>query len=409
MFLILAVKSLLHRKVAVGLSVVALSVSVFALLGVEHARHQIKENFYNTVSEVDLIVGSRTGNINLLLYSVFRVGSPTRNIKYERYEEFLGDENIEWSVPISLGDSHRGFRVVGTVPAYFEKIKFSKERDLSFTSGQSFAEPFELVLGSEVSSALGYKIGDQITLSHGISKSSFLEHKKFPFSVTGILKATGTPIDRALYVGLSGLELIHMHPNQVTKSMNDLDQGVPIKIDEITAVMLGLKNRITTFKIQEKINRFQKEPLIAVIPGVALSELWQMVRLLENSLLLVTILVFVAACLGLSAMLLSSIRERHKEIQLLRIIGAPSIFLFLLIELESLLVTLISILIGMLFLSLSIFVLQDLLVGFFGMSITPNIFNKDTVRILAILIFAAFVTSIVPAFLAYRSSKDLVI
>ena len=147
MFLILAVKSLLHRKVAVGLSVIALSVSVFALLGVEHARHQIKENFYNTVSEVDLIVGSRTSNINLLLYSVFRVGSPTRNIKYERYEEFLSDENIKWSVPISLGDSHRGFRVVGTVPAYFEKIF---EKRFIFYLWSKFAEPFELVLGSSI-------------------------------------------------------------------------------------------------------------------------------------------------------------------------------------------------------------------------------------------------------------------
>ena len=409
MFLTLAVKSLLHRKVAVSLSVIAMSVSVFALLGVEHARHQIKDNFYNTVSGVDLIVGSRTSSINLLLYSVFRVGSPTRNIKHERYEELLADENIKWSVPISLGDSHDGFRVVGTIPAYFDKIKFGKKKDLSFSSGRSFAEPFELVLGSEVSSALGYKLGDQITLSHGISESTFLEHKNFPFTVTGILEATGTPIDRALYVGLSGLELIHMPPNQVRQSIKELDKGVPIKVDEITAVMLGLENRLTTFKIQEKINRFQKEPLIAVIPGVALSELWQMVRLLENSLQLVTILVFVAACLGLSAMLLSSIRERHKEIQLLRIIGAPSIFLFLLIELESLLITLISIFIGMFFLSFSIFLLQDFLVSSFTMSITPNIFNRDTTRILVILIVAAFVTSIIPSFLAYRSSKNLVI
>ncbi len=409
MFFILALKSLLHRKVAVGLSVIAMSVSVFALLGVEHARHQIKENFYNTVSGVDLIVGSRTSNINLLLYSVFRVGSPTKNIKYERYEELLDDENIKWSVPISLGDSHDGFRVVGTVPAYFEKIKFGKKKDLSFLSGGSFAAPFELVLGSEVSSNLGYKIGDKITLSHGISKSSFLEHKNFPFTVAGILKATGTPIDRALYVGLSGLELIHMPPNQVRKSLDKLDQGVSIKVDEITAVMLGLQSRLTTFRIQEKINRFQKEPLIAVIPGVALSELWQMIRLLENSLLLVTVLVFFAACLGLSAMLLSSIRERHKEIQLLRIIGAPSIFLFLLIELESLLITVISMFIGILLLSLSIFILKDWLVGFFGISITPNVINIDTVMILAILIVAAFVTSLIPAFLAYRNSKNMVI
>ena len=409
MFFILALKSLLHRKVAVSLSVIAMSVSVFALLGVEHARHQIKENFYSTVSGVDLIVGSRTSNINLLLYSVFRVGSPTRNIKYERYLELSDEKNIKWLVPISLGDSHRGFRVVGTVPAYFEKIKFGKKKDLSFLSGRSFSTPFELVLGSEVSSALGYKIGDQITISHGISEASFLEHKNFPFTVTGILKATGTPIDRALYVGLSGLELVHMHPNLLRKSITELDQGVSVKVDEITAIMVGLQSRHTTFKMQDKINRFQREPLIAVIPGVALSELWHMIRLLENSLLLVTILVFVAACLGLSAMLLSSIRERHKEIQLLRIIGAPSIFLFLLIELESLLITLISILIGTLFLSFVIFISQDLLVSFFGMSITANIFSRDTIMILVILIVAAFITSIVPAFLAYRRSKNMVI
>ena len=232
----------MSRKIAVSLSVLAMSISVYVLLGVEHARHQIKENFYNTVSGVDLIVGSRTSNINLLLYSVFRVGSPTRNIKFSTYEELSRDSNVEWAVPISLGDSHKGFRVVGTIPSYFEKIKYGKDQSISFARGQKFHALFDVVLGSEVAKSLNYRIDDKLVLSHGISEASFLIHKNFPFTVSGILRPTGTPIDQAVYVDLAGLELIHMHPNQQQKILATNFEELSIRAKEITAIMLGLKS-----------------------------------------------------------------------------------------------------------------------------------------------------------------------
>ena len=398
----------MSRKIAVSLSVLAMSISVYVLLGVEHARHQIKENFYNTVSGVDLIGGSRTSNINLLLYSVFRVGSPTRNIKFSTYEELSRDSNVEWAVPISLGDSHKGFRVVGTIPSYFEKIKYGKDQSISFARGQKFQALFDVVLGSEVAKSLNYRIDDKLVLSHGISEASFLIHKNFPFTVSGILRPTGTPIDQAVYVDLAGLELIHMHPNQQQKILATNFEELSIRAKEITAIMLGLKSKIRTFKFQDNVNRLKIEPLVAVIPGVALAELWQTIGFVENSMFVVTGLVFIAACLGLSAMLLSSIRERYYEIQLLRIIGAPSMFLFLLIELESLLITFASIFIGMSCLSLSINFLQDYLTQKFGILVSPNIINEDTISILGFLLLCVFVVSLIPAIIAYNQSKNLV-
>ena len=92
----------------------AMTVSIFVLLAVEHIRYQAKESFANTVSGVDLIVGSRTGSLNLLLYSVFHIGSPTNNVSWESYEDISSNSQVEWAIPISLGDSHKGYRVVGT-------------------------------------------------------------------------------------------------------------------------------------------------------------------------------------------------------------------------------------------------------------------------------------------------------
>ena len=144
----------------------------------------------------------------------------------------------------------------------------------------------------------------------------------------------------------------------------------------ITAFMVGLKSRIATFRVQRAINNYNKEPLMAVLPGVALSELWQMMGILENTLRLVSALVLVAALLGLSAMFLASIRERQQEIRLLRVVGAPPFFLFLLIEVEAIMISLTSIFSGAIMLYFCLELVRDLLISHFGLHITSNIFFK---------------------------------
>ena len=408
MFFRLVTKSLLNRKGSVFLTIIAMSVSIFVLLGVEHIRNQAKKNFQSTVSGVDLIVGARTGSLNLLLYSVFRIGAPTNNLGWDSYTRIASDPAVKWSIPISLGDSHKGYRVVGTTSDYFTHFSYGTRNRLQFASGEPFLKIFDVVLGSEVAEKLRYSIGTNVVLAHGLGKTSFSLHEDKPFRVVGILAPTGTPVDQSLQVSLQGMEAIHNN-QRVTQKLRE----TPININQIelqqfqpktiTAFMLGLTSKIATFKVQRKINNFSTEPLTAILPGVALSELWQMMKVIENTLRLVSVLILISALLGLSALMLASIRERQHEIYLLRVIGAPPMFLFLLIELEALLISMVSIAIGTLALFTGLLITSDLLASNYGLNISANIFAQNNLTYACMIILATMIAAAIPSFTAYKS------
>ena len=407
----LALNSLIDRKGSVMLSLMAMTVSVFVLLGVEHIRHQTKENFSSSVSGVDLIVGARTGSLNLLLYSVFRIGTPTNNIRWDTYKDISNSEKVKWAIPISLGDSHKGYRVLGTTKSYFQHFSYGKKNRLAFNDGQEFDQVFDVVLGSEVAKKLGYTLGDRVALAHGIAKTSFSMHDDRPFNVVGILKATGTPVDQTLHVSLQGIEAIHIdwqHGVKVSKgkpTQSDLEQA-ELQPKSITAFMLGLNSKIATFQVQRTINKYTPEPVVAILPGVALSELWGMISILENTLLLVSALIFIAACLGVSAMLLASMRERRREIQLLRIIGAPPYILFFLIQLEALLITLLSFFLGAGLLTSSLAFFQDYLVSNYGLRIEANLLSNNSLYLLSTLLITSVIVAVIPSLNGYRKAKN---
>ncbi|MGB1402374.1 MAG: ABC transporter permease [Porticoccaceae bacterium] len=409
MFIRLATKSLLNRKGSVLLTILAMSVSIFVLLGVEHIRGQSKQSFNNTVSGVDLIVGARTGSLNLLLYSVFRIGSPTNNIAWDTYQSISNNTKVAWAIPISLGDSHQGYRVMGTTTDYFTHFSYGNQRQLSFSQGKPFEKIFDVVLGAQVAKKLNYSLGDEIVLAHGLGKTSFSMHDQNPFKVVGILASTGTPVDQAVHVKLQGLEAIHLDWQQVAKksggAVNQQLQDLNLQPKNITAFMLGLNSRIATFSVQRDINNYRKEPLTAILPGVALSELWQMMGFLENTLRLISGLILIAALLGLSAMMLASIKEREYEIHLLRVIGAPASFLFLLIELEALLVSLASMAIGSVVLYLSLIIARDPLSTDFGLHIGLNILSFNNMIFLALVAGSTIIAAAIPSFTAYKSAN----
>lgn len=416
MFSKLALKSLFNRKGSVLLTLMAMTVSVFVLLGVEHIRHQAKSSFANTVSGIDLIVGSRTGSLNLLLYSVFRIGSPTNNIDWDSYQEIANNPKVKWAIPITLGDSHKGYRVMGTTQDYFEHFSYGNKHPLAFKQGQAFEGLFDVVIGADIANKLGYTLGEKLVLAHGMASTSFSLHDNLPFAVVGILKPTGTPVDQTLHVSLEAIEAIHVGWQQGVKipgreaSSEQLEQQErqqELQPESITALMVGLTSRMATFHVQRNINNYRKEPLMAILPGVALSELWQMMGILENTLLLISILVFASSLLGLSAMQLSSIREREREIQLLRVVGAPPSFLFLLIELEVLFIALCSVLLGAGLLSLCLFIAKDILVSEFGLHISVSIFSESSLYLVGIIIAASSVAAIIPSLKAYVKAKSV--
>ena len=163
-----------------------MALSTFLLLGVERLRSDVRENFSQSVSGTDLIVGARTGPMQLLLYAVFRVGGATNNVRIDSLEAIAKHRAVAWMVPLSLGDSHRGFPVLATTPAYFEHFRYGDRQPLALAQGRPFsgdlAGLYEVVLGAEVAERLGYRLGDKLTLSHGGGGMPGAEHADKPFA-----------------------------------------------------------------------------------------------------------------------------------------------------------------------------------------------------------------------------------
>lgn len=404
----LAWKSLMNRKATAVLTIMTVAISVILLLGVERIRTQAKDSFANTISGTDLIVGGRSGQVNLLLYSVFRIGNATNNIDWKSYQEFSQHRAVDWAIPISLGDSHKGFRVMGTNHSYFEHYKYGSKQPLTFSKGKEFNGLFETVLGSDVAKQLGYQIGSEIIIAHGISDVGFSRHDKLPFKVVGILAPTGTPVDKTVHVSLEAIEAIHvgwesgarLGPTPDAKVLQERD----FQPKQITAMLVGLKSRIQTFALQRQINNYPKEPLSAIMPGVALHELWGMMSVAEQALMVVSGFVVIAGLLGMLSSLLTSLQERRREMAILRAMGARPRHVFSLLISEASLLTAAGIVTGVLGLYAILALLQPLIQQHYGINLTLSTLSAYEWMLLSFVQCAGIVIGFIPAFRAYRQS-----
>ncbi|WP_136440768.1 ABC transporter permease [Pacificoceanicola onchidii] len=407
MILRLAFRSLMARALTVGMTVLAIALSVALFLGVEKLRTGAKASFADTISGTDLIVGARSGSVQLLLYSVFRIGNVTNNVTWESYQDIAARPQVDWIVPISLGDSHRQFRVMGTTPAFFERYKYRGGRSLTFGAGQSLDDLYDTVIGADVAEALGYALDDPIVVSHGLA--SFSDHDDQPFRVAGILEKTGTPVDRTVIVGLEAIEAIHVdwkgaakRPGQTTP-VEEIRQ-MDLTPTAITAALIGTKSRLDIFGLQRWINTYRQEPLLAVLPGVALQELWQIVGVAERALIGVSAMVVVTALLGMMAMILSSLNERRREMAIWRAMGARPRTILGLLVLEAVLMAATGALLGALLLYAGLALARPAIDAAFGLWLPIDPPSGREAFTLAVVIGAAALSSLLPALRAYRLS-----
>lgn len=404
----LAWKSVLNRKTTALLSILTVAISVILLMGVERIRTQAKESFANTISGTDLIVGGRSGQVNLLLYSVFRIGNATNNIDWKSYQAFSEHRSVKWAIPISLGDSHQGFRVMGTNHHYFEHFKYGSKQPLTFSQGTEFHGLFETVLGSDVAETLSYHIGSDIIIAHGISDVGFSRHDNLPFKVVGILAPTGTPVDKTVHVSLEAIEAIHVGwesgahlGNSPSKEQLEQHNFQP---KQITAMLIGLKSRIQTFALQREINNYRQEPLSAIMPGVALQELWGMMSIAEQALMAVSVFVVAAGLLGMLSSLLTSLQERRREMAILRAMGAQPKHIFALLISEATTLTFIGICVGLAGLYSLLALAQPFIAQHYGIQITLSPLSGYEWQLLAYVQLAGIIIGVIPALRAYRQS-----
>lgn len=404
----LALQSLSNRALTAMLTVLAIAISVMLLLGVEKVRTGARQSFADTISKTDLVIGARTGQIQLLLYSIFRIGNATNNITWKSYQDIAGRPEVAWTVPLSLGDSHRGFRVLGTTPAYFEHYHYRGSRELEFTQGAGFKDLFDVVLGSDVASNLGYKLGDNIVIAHGTGRISFVEHTDKPFRVVGILAKTGTPVDRTLHVSLAAIEAIHVGwqsgmPEGETPSAAEV-RKMDLEPRAITAALVGLKSRLAVFTTQRAVNEYREEPLTAIIPGAALQELWGLVGTAETALAVISSMVVVTALLGMVTAILTTLNERRREMAILRSVGAGPVTILGLLVTEAAVLTLAGVTLGTLLLYAALFGLAPVVDRLYGLFLAMKPPSLGEWQMLGAIVVAGIVAGLLPAWRAYRMS-----
>jgi putative ABC transport system permease protein len=409
MILRLAVLSLRNRWLTALLTVFAIAVSVALFLGVEKIRHGARASFADTISGTDLIVGARTGNIQLLLYAVFRIGNATNNITWQSYQEIAGRPEVAWIVPLSLGDSHRGFRVLATTRDYFAHYKFRGGQSLAFAAGKPFDDLFDAVVGADVAHDLGYKVGDRIVVSHGLGVISEGGHEDRPFRVAGILEKTGTPVDRSVHVSLAAIEAVHIDWRQGAKVQGlappvETLRKLTLTPKAVTAALIGVKSKLAVFRLQRFINDYPQEPLTAIFPGVALQELWGLVGTAEQALVVVSAMVVLAALLGLATMILSTLNERRREMAILRSVGASPRTVVGLLMTEAGLLTVSGIAAGVALLYLGLAIARPLLDARYGIDLPLTPLSPRELATLLIIVLASLAIALLPSLRAYRMS-----
>lgn len=405
----LALQSLMNRWLTALLTVLAIAFSVMLLLGVEKVRTGARQSFADTISGTDLIAGARSGTLNLLLYSVFRIGNATNNVTWQSYEEIAKSEDVAWSVPLSLGDSHKGFRVLGTTQDYFKHYKYRRTHTLSFASGAPFADLFDAVIGADVASALGYRVGDKVVIGHGLGSVSFVEHDDKPFRISGVLEKTGTAVDRTVHVSLEAIEAIHIDWQSGSRDADasvtaDDVRKMDLKPKAITAALIGLKSKIATFRMQRMINEYPQEPLTAIIPGAALQELWGLIGTAETALAAVSAMVVVTALLGMVTMILTTLNERRREMAILRSVGARPRTILSLLALEGGFLTAAGVALGTILLYIALAVLRPYIDRTYGIFLTIDPPRMEEWVKLAGIVAAGFVAGLIPALRAYKLS-----
>lgn len=415
--LALAARSAWNRRGTLALVVLSIALATALLLTLERLRTDIRASFSQAVSGTDLVVGGRTGPVQLMLYAVFHVGGATNNIKIESVRAIAAHRAVAWVVPLALGDSHRGFPVLGTTPDYFKRFRYGEQQALALKDGRAFSGTldglYESVLGAEVAERLGYRLGARITLAHGLQAQEGAlanDHGDKPFTVVGVLARTGTPVDRSVHIGLGAIEAIHLDwaggaplPGGV-RIPADAARKFDLEPKQVTAALVGLKNRVAVFNVQRFVNQYEAEPLLAVLPGVALDELWAAVGLGERALQVLSALVALVSLAGLVAVVLAGLNERRRELAVLRAVGAGPRHVLGLLAAEGALVTFSGALLGVALAVLGVLLAGPGLQAQFGIGLQLGAPTVEQGGLFAAVLVAGMLASLVPGWRAYRLS-----
>ncbi|MBU4270455.1 MAG: FtsX-like permease family protein [Planctomycetes bacterium] len=412
-------RSIQQRFLVSTLTVVSMGLGVALVVAVLVVYGVVYQSFHRGGEGYDLIVGAKGGREQLVLNTVFYLSQPVGNIPYDFFEEltigkFAAD--VETAIPVCMGHTYQGFRVVGTVPEMFSELKYRGDKSYEFAQGENFEAEnhFDGVLGATAAAQTKLQIGETFQAVHG-SGIGGRTHKQ-TFTVVGILAPTGTPVDRAVFVNMYGFHDIHHAESLISGEESEHHDGDDHhehsdQIKEITAALVCIRQLPPgrTDVVARAINNGQAAQ--AVVPVRVIADLFEgVVGKLQWILLGMAVLTTAVAGIGIMVSIYNSMSDRRHEIAVMRALGASRITVMLIILMESILLALMGGALGLLLGHGAIWACSSLIAEWTG--VVVGLLQFQTIELILVpgLILLAAAVGYLPALAAYRTdvSKSLI-
>ena len=362
----LSYKNIASKPLQTFLTVLILSLSIALLLGVKQLNKVFESQLQQSLNGIDMVVGAKGSPLQLVLSAVLHIDNPTGNISYKEAQKIGKGRYIKEAIPVSIGDNYKGYKLVGTTPKFIDLHKTSLE------SGSIFTKPFEIILGNSVAKNLNLKIGDTFSSSHGMIENAIESHDENPLKVVGILKPTQNVIDRLIVTDLESIWHLHEHGENSDSHQHE--------DDEITALLIQFSNKMGLLRLPRSIN--QDTPFQAALPKYELDKLFQFTAIATKAITWIALAILLVSGISMFVSLYRMVKERAKELALIRTYGASRNTLIKLVFSEGLLIGLISFIIGTLLASLSLFIIFNAIKNTYKQQIYLLEYSQDILELL---------------------------
>lgn len=308
--MLLSWRYLWSRPLAASLNLLLLTLGLASITFVLLVSQQITRAFERDLAGIDVVVGAKGSPMQLILSGVFHIDAPTGNVPLAAVRELEKNPQVARVIPISLGDSFRGFRIVGT------SFDYPKLYSATLADGTLWTQPMQAVVGSQVARQTGLKVGDSFAGAHGLGAGGE-SHGKVMYRVSGVLAASGSVLDRLILTATESVWKVH----ETDTALDAEDQKVLEEERELTLALIQYKSPLAAVTFPRFVNSTTE--MQAAAPALEITRLLSMIGVGTDVLKALAGVLLLTAGLSVFIALWSAVRERRADLALLRMLGAP--------------------------------------------------------------------------------------
>ena len=382
----LSIKNIISKPLnsLLSLSLLILGIGIISLL--LQLNSLIKDQMDNNLKGIDMVVGAKGSPLQLILSAVYHIDSPTGNISLEEAEKISKNRMVGSSIKLLYGDNYNGYRIVGTEKKFVELYKGE------IKDGRLWDEAYEVVIGSKVYEKLNIKIGDELVSSHGLRETGEA-HEDQVYEIVGLLKPTNSVLDQLILTSPESVWDIHGEHEHDEEHEHDDDR-------EITAMLIKFKSPMNIIQFPRQIN--QETNLQAAVPSYEISRLFKLFGFGIETLSYMAYLIIIVSGFSLFINLFNSMRDRRYEMALMRTLGASRIQLSMMIIFESLILTILGFVIGLLFSRIGVMFVSSLMEESLNYDLNSFLVLNEEFWLLGLSIFIGLISSLIPALQVYK-------